>query len=134
MAPKKKKTEEEKPSQEEEKKTSKKEAEEKNEKLHESLKDIKAREGIIGYILRTPESASIDMKDPTKIIDYAVLSSTALEAGEDLSKTFQLGEIQNVLLEGKDAKILSLKVKGQRLSIFMEKTIDHEEIYKDLNI
>ncbi len=133
MAPKKKKTEE-KPSQEEEKNPSKKEAEEKNEKLHESLKDIKTREGIIGYILRTPESASIDMKDPTKIIDYAVLSSTALEAGEDLSKTFQLGEIQNVLLEGKDAKILSLKVKGQRLSVFMEKNIDHEEIYKDLNI
>jgi predicted regulator of Ras-like GTPase activity (Roadblock/LC7/MglB family) len=134
MAPKKKKNEEENPSQEEKKETSKKEAEEKNEKLYESLKDIKTREGIIGFILRTPESASIDMKDPTKIIDYAVLSSTALEAGEDLSKTFELGEIQNVLLEGKDAKILSLKVKGQRLSVFMEKNIDHEEIYKDLNI
>ena len=108
--------------------------EEKSEKLYESLKDIKTREGVIGYILRTPESASIDMKDPTKIIDYAVLSSTALEAGEDLSKTFELGEIRDVLLEGKDAKILSLIVEDQRLSVFMEKNVDHEKIYKDLNI
>ena len=106
----------------------------KNENLNESLKDIKTREGVIGYILRTPESASIDLKDPTKIIDYAVLSSTALAAGEDLSETFEIGEIRSVLLEGKDAKILSLKVEDQHLSIFMEKSVDHERIYKDLNI
>ena len=112
----------------------KEKAEEKNEKLLEGLNDIKTREGIIGYILRTPESASIDLKDPTKIIDYAVLSSTALEAGEDLSETFELGEIQNVLLEGKDVKILSLKVEDQSLSVFMEKNVDDEKIYKDLNI
>lgn len=124
----------EKENTEEEKKSPKKKAQEKSEKLHESLKDIKTREGIIGYILRTPESASIDLKDPTKIIDYAVLSSTALKAGEDLSKIFELGEIQNVLLEGKDTKILSLKVEDQRLSVFMEKNVDHEKIYKDLNI
>lgn len=112
----------------------KEKTEEKSEKLQESLNDIKTKEGVIGYILRTPESASIDLKDPTKIIDYAVLSSTALEAGEELSTTFELGEIQNVLLEGKDAKILSLKVENQRLSIFMEKNVDHEKIHKDLNI
>ncbi len=133
MTPEKEKAEEE-PAQKKKKKSSTEKAEEKSEKLRESLKDIKTREGIIGYILRTPESASIDMKDPTKIIDYAVLSSTALEAGEDLSKTFELGEIQGVILEGKDAKILSLKVEDQRLSVFMDKNVDPEKIYKDLNL
>jgi predicted regulator of Ras-like GTPase activity (Roadblock/LC7/MglB family) len=85
MAPKKKKTEKDEKSSDEE------EEKEKSEKLHESLEDIKTREGIIGYILRTSDAASIDVKDPTKIIDYAVLSSTALEVGEELSETFELG-------------------------------------------
>jgi len=127
-------SEEEPAGKREERKSAKKKTRGKNEKLLESLKSIKSREGVIGYILRTSDSASIDMKDPTKIIDYAVLSSTALEAGEDLSKTFELGEIQNVLLKGKDAKILSLKIEDQHLSIFMEKNVDHEKIYKELNI
>jgi predicted regulator of Ras-like GTPase activity (Roadblock/LC7/MglB family) len=118
----------------EEKKAYKKKLKEKNDELHESLKDIKTRKGIIGYILRTSQSASIDLKDPTKIIDYAVLSSTTLETAEDLSETFELGEIQNVLLEGKDAKILLLKLEDQRLSIFMERNVDHEQISKDLDI
>jgi predicted regulator of Ras-like GTPase activity (Roadblock/LC7/MglB family) len=128
MAPKKKKTEKDEKSSDEE------EEKEKSEKLHESLEDIKTREGIIGYILRTSDAASIDVKDPTKIIDYAVLSSTALEVGEELSETFELGEPKNVLLHGKDAKILSLRVDDQRLSVFMEKDVDHEEIYEDLDL
>lgn len=127
-------SEEELTEKKDERKSSKKKNKEKGERLQESLRGIKTREGVIGYILRTSESASIDIKDPTKIIDYAVLSSTALEAGEDLSKTFELGEIRNVLLEGNDAKILSLKADDQRLSVFMEKKVDHEKIYKDLNI
>ncbi len=48
------------------------------EKMQEKLQEIKDQEGIIGYILRSKKSASIDLKDPTKIIEYAVLSSTAL--------------------------------------------------------
>jgi predicted regulator of Ras-like GTPase activity (Roadblock/LC7/MglB family) len=116
----------------EEKKASKKKLKENSRKLQESLKDMKTRAGIIGYILRSSQSASIDLKDPTKIIDYAVLSSTALETAEDLSETFELGEIQNILLEGKNAKILLLKSEDQRLSIFMERNVDHKKIYRDL--
>ena len=102
--------------------------------LQTNLVNIKTREGIIGYIFRTPKSASIDLKDPTKIIDYAVLSSTILEAGEKLANTFELGNIHKVTLEGKDVKILTLKIGNNRLSIFMDKTVDQDRIYKDLNI
>jgi predicted regulator of Ras-like GTPase activity (Roadblock/LC7/MglB family) len=118
----------------EEKKASKKKLKENSRKLQESLIDMKTRAGIIGYILRSSQSASIDLKDPTKIIDYAVLSSTAIETAEDLSETFELGDIQNILLEGKNAKILLLKSEDQRLSIFMERNVDHEKIYRDLAI
>jgi predicted regulator of Ras-like GTPase activity (Roadblock/LC7/MglB family) len=102
--------------------------------LHANLENIKTREGVVGYIFRTQKSASIDLKDPTKIIDYAVLSSTVLEAGENLADTFELGNIHKVTLEGKDIKLLALKIGDNRLSIFMNKTADQERIYKDLNI
>ncbi|UCE43595.1 MAG: hypothetical protein JSV57_04340 [Candidatus Bathyarchaeota archaeon] len=118
----------------EEKKSSNKKMEEAGRKIRDGLADLKTKEGVIGYILRTSRSASIDLKDPAKIIDYAVLSSTALETAENLSETFGLGEFQNVLLEGKGAKILLLKVDDQRLSVFMEKRVDHEKIYKGLGV
>ena len=104
------------------------------ENLHTNLENIKTREGIVGYILRTPKSASIDLKDPTKIIDYAVLSSTVLEAGEKLANTFELGKIHKVTLEGKDVKILTLKIGDNHLSVFMDKTVDQDRICKDLNV
>jgi predicted regulator of Ras-like GTPase activity (Roadblock/LC7/MglB family) len=123
----------EKPTKEkEEKRVSKKKVNENNKKLNETLREIRTREGIIGYILRSSQSASIDLNDPTKIIDYAVLSSTAIETAEDLSEAFELGGVQNILLEGKDAKILLLKLEDKRLSIFMERNVDHERIQRDL--
>lgn len=102
--------------------------------LQANLEKIKKQEGVIGYILRSPESASIDLKDPTKIIDYAVLSSTALQTGEELSETFELGEVQRVTMEGKDTKMLSLKIGDQRLSIFMNKEVDHNKVCTDLGL
>ena len=104
------------------------------ENLRENLEKIKALEGVIGYILRGSTSASVDLKDSTKIIEYAALSSTALEAGEEISKTFDLGEIDTIILEGKDAKILSLTIGDHRLSIFMDKNIDHNAICKELDL
>ena len=102
--------------------------------LHANLENIKTREGVVGYIFRTQKSASIDLKDPTKIIDYAVLSSTVLEAGENLANMFELGNIRKVTLEGKEVNLLTLKIGDNRLSIFMDKTADQDRIYKDLNI
>jgi len=104
------------------------------EKLQEILKDIKTIEGITGYILRSSNSASIDLKDPTKIIDYAVLSATALEAGREISSTFEIGEANTIVLEGEDIKVLSMIIGDNRLSIFMENKVDHNKLCKDLNL
>ena len=97
-----------------------------------NVEKIKGKEGVIGYILRNATSASIDLKDPTKIVDYAVLSSSTLEAGDELSDVFDLGEIQQVLVEGHEAKLVSLTVGDNKVSVFMEKTVDHKRVYKDL--
>ncbi|MEM0058270.1 MAG: hypothetical protein QXG58_00020 [Candidatus Bathyarchaeia archaeon] len=100
--------------------------------LKASLEEIKGYEGVIGYILRNATSAAIDLKDPSKLIEYAILSSSALEAGEELSETFNLGDVKNILVEGKEVKVLSLTIGDNKISIFAEKNADLEKILKKL--
>ena len=99
-------------------------------KLRKNLEEIKNSEGVIGYILRNSTSAAIDLKDPSKIIDYAVLSSSALEASEELSELFNLGEPYNIVVEGEDVKVLTFTVDENRISIFAEKDVDFGRILK----
>jgi predicted regulator of Ras-like GTPase activity (Roadblock/LC7/MglB family) len=101
--------------------------------LRVSLDKIKSRPGIIGYIIRGPTSASVDIKDPSKIIDYAALSAEATESSDSLSETFELGKISSIVLEGKNAKILLLKKGEQELTVFMEKSVDHNAVYRELS-
>lgn len=108
--------------------------EEKMENLHVNLENIKVREGIIGYILRDPKSASVDIKDPSKIIDYAILSSMVLDSGEHMTNTFELGRVNHIVVEGGNVKVLSLTIGDHRISVFMNKKVDHNAIYKDLRL
>jgi len=109
----------------------------KSEELHANLRlnleNIRNREGVIGYILRNSKSASVDLNDPTKIIDYAILSSESFETAEIASQIFQLGSMSSIVVEGNDVKVLSLVIDDQRLSIFMDKKVDHNTISKELD-
>lgn len=118
----------------EEKVPNKNKLEEKIENLHANLENIKAREGIIGYILRNAKSASVDIKDPSKIIDYAILSSTVLDSGTHMTNTFELGSVNHIVVEGENVKVLSLTIGDRRISVFMNKKVDHNVIYKDLHL
>ncbi len=100
--------------------------------LREALDNIVTKEGVIGYILKGPTSATVDLKDPSNIIDYAVFSSAAFESSDSLSHLFALGKIHSVVLEGKDVKVLFVTIDDQRLSVFMEKNVDHNSINKKL--
>ena len=101
--------------------------------LRANLDEIKTYDGVVGYILRNSTSAAIDLKDPTKIIDYAIISSSALDAGEELSKLFDLGAVKDIVVEGKGVKVLSLTVGENRINIFLEKDADCEKILKKLH-
>lgn len=101
--------------------------------LRANLDEIKTYDGVVGYILRNSTSAAIDLKDPTKLIDYAIISSSALDASEELSKLFDLGEVKDIVVEGKGVKVLSLTVGENRISIFLEKDADCEKILKKLH-
>ncbi|RLI41130.1 hypothetical protein DRO59_07715 [Candidatus Bathyarchaeota archaeon] len=102
--------------------------------LRARLDEIKAYDSVIGYILRNSTSAAIDLKDPTKIIDYAILSSSALDASQKMSELFNLGDVKDIIVEGKDVKVLSLTVDENKISVFMEKNADCGKILKKLRV
>ncbi len=105
---------------------------EETEELKAKLEVIKDKPDVIGYILRNSRSATIDAKDPTKIIDYALLSSSTIDIAEELSNIFNLGECNKVIVEGKNAKLLSISIGENSISIFMDKKADAEKIRKEL--
>ena len=98
--------------------------------LRTSLAEINKCEGILGYILRNATSATIDLKDPAKLVEYAILSSQALDSSQEISELFAIGEIESVLIEGKDTKALCMAIGENKVSIFMEKNTDHTDILK----
>lgn len=127
----------EKPDEDEEKEAGEKERGKEDEaiygeKIKQKIEKVKTKEGIIGYILRNSASASIDLKDPTKIVDFAILSSSAFETGEEFSKTFELGEVKNVFVEGNKIKFVSFTTEGIKVTVFMNKNVNHDHILKDL--
>jgi predicted regulator of Ras-like GTPase activity (Roadblock/LC7/MglB family) len=101
--------------------------------LRANLEEINTYNGVIGYILRNSTSAAIDLKDPTKIIDYAILSSAALDASEVLSEVFKLGAMKNIIVDGKDVKVISLTVSENKISVFMEKEANCEKVLRKLH-
>lgn len=101
--------------------------------LKSSLDEIKNYPGVIGYILRNSTSASIDLKDPTKIIDYAIVSSSALDAATEISELFGLGNVKSISIEGTNIKVLSFTIDRNKVSIFLERSVDSEEILRKLH-
>jgi predicted regulator of Ras-like GTPase activity (Roadblock/LC7/MglB family) len=102
--------------------------------LKTSLEEIKNYDGVVGYILRNSTSASIDLKDPTKIIDYAILSSSAIDGSQELSELFDLGSVRSITVEGKNVKMLSMVIDENKITIFVEKNADSEKILKRLRV
>jgi predicted regulator of Ras-like GTPase activity (Roadblock/LC7/MglB family) len=96
--------------------------------LRTKLAEINKCKGVIGYILRNATSATIDLKDPAKLIEYAILSFQTLDSSKEISELFNLGDIENILIEGKDIKALCVPIGKNKVSIFMEKDADHTGI------
>jgi predicted regulator of Ras-like GTPase activity (Roadblock/LC7/MglB family) len=95
-----------------------------------NLAEINKCKGVIGYILRNATSATIDLKEPSKLMEYASLSSQALDSGKEISELFDLGDIENILIEGKGVKVLCMTIGENKVSIFMEKDADHADILR----
>ena len=91
------------------------------------LQGIRRNPYVHGYILKGDTKATVDLNDQAKIMEYAMLSSQAFESAETLAATFKLGAPENIVIEGKDLKVLCVDMGQNRISLFMEKGTDHAE-------
>jgi len=101
--------------------------------LTEKLSKIRKDKGVIGYILRSTTSATIDLEEPEKIVEYAIFSSQVLDSSQEISDLFETGAVENVLIEGKENKVLCMKIDGNKISIFMDKDADDADIQKQIS-
>jgi predicted regulator of Ras-like GTPase activity (Roadblock/LC7/MglB family) len=98
--------------------------------LAASLAEIRKLKGVMGYILRSDTSAIIDLTEQEKIIECAVLSSQISESSIEMAKQFNMADLESVLVEGKNVKVLCMSVSENRISVFMEKSATHAWIIK----
>ena len=94
------------------------------------LAETRKLKGVRGYILRNNTSAIIDLAPQDKVTDYAVLSHQVYKAGQKMAKHFKLTDIESMLVEGRDVKVLCMCIGENRIGIFMDKTSAHSWIIK----
>jgi predicted regulator of Ras-like GTPase activity (Roadblock/LC7/MglB family) len=101
--------------------------------LNDKLAKIRKNKGVIGYIIRNASSATIDLEEPERIVEYAIFSSQVLDSSQEISDLFEKGDVENVLIEGKENKVLCMNIDGNKISIFMEKDADDTAIQKQIS-
>jgi predicted regulator of Ras-like GTPase activity (Roadblock/LC7/MglB family) len=97
------------------------------------LAEIRKDKNVLGYILRNETSATIDIEESEKIVEYAIFSSQVLDSSQKISDEFELGDVESVVIEGEDAKALCMKIGENRINVFMKKDADCSKISKKLS-
>ena len=100
--------------------------------LRSSLMQINKIPGVKGYILKNQTMAAIDLQTPNRLTENALLLSETIEACQELSKLFHLAATKSVV-EGADTKMLCMIVGENKLGIFMEKSVDHMDIFRQIS-
>ncbi len=100
--------------------------------LSKNLEEIRKTKGVVGYILRNTTAATIDLEEPEKLVEYALLSFEALDSSQEIAELFELGDTESILIEGKENKALCININGNKIGIFMKKDTDHTCILKKL--
>jgi predicted regulator of Ras-like GTPase activity (Roadblock/LC7/MglB family) len=98
--------------------------------LNASLAEIRKLTGVLGYILRSNDSAIIDLASSEKLTDYAIFSYGVAEACQEMIKNFNFGETESMLVEGESVKVLCMNIDDNKVSVFMEKNATHAWIIK----
>jgi hypothetical protein len=103
------------------------------EALLATIQEIRKDDDLLGYILRGESKAAVDLNEPAKIVEYAMMASEAFETSEKVSDSFGLGGIENIVIEGKAIKVLCLNLGQNKLSVFMKKTASHDWLLDKLS-
>jgi hypothetical protein len=98
------------------------------EDLLAAAQEIRKNDQVLGYILKSESKATVDLNEPAKIVEHAMLSSQAFESSETVAESFDLGEVGCAVLEGKTAKVLCLRLNENQVTVFLKKTADAEAL------
>jgi predicted regulator of Ras-like GTPase activity (Roadblock/LC7/MglB family) len=103
------------------------------EEFLEAVQALRKSKDIEGYILKGEAKATVDLNDSTKIIEYAMLTSQTFESSATLSSSFDIGNIETILIEGKNTKTLCINHGQNKLGIFMKKNVDDADILEAIS-
>jgi predicted regulator of Ras-like GTPase activity (Roadblock/LC7/MglB family) len=106
---------------------------ERYEDLSCELAEIRKDKNVLGYILRNETSATIDIEESGKIVEYAIFSSQVLDSSQEISDEFELGDVESVVIEGEEKKVLCMKIGKNKINVFMKKDADCSKISKKLS-
>jgi predicted regulator of Ras-like GTPase activity (Roadblock/LC7/MglB family) len=98
--------------------------------LGASLAEIRKLKGVIGYILRGSTSAMLDLDELDKISQYAALTYQLNESSLEIAKQLNVAEVESVLVQGGNLKVLFMRIGENKISVFMEKSASHSGIIK----
>jgi hypothetical protein len=96
------------------------------------LAEVVKLDGVLGYILKDDATAKIDLRDPEKTVEYALLASEAFDAANKTQLVFGLGDIQDVVVELGRLKMLYVVENDVSVSVFLEKTGDRNLVLAKL--
>ncbi len=96
------------------------------EELLAVAKEIRRNDKVLGYILKSESKATVDLNEPTKIVEHAMLSSQTFESSQSIGESLNLGEVGAAIVEGKNAKVLCLNLGENKVSLFLKKDADTE--------
>jgi len=101
--------------------------------LNSKLAEIRKAKDVIGYIIRNTISATIDLNEPEKIVEYAIFSSQVMDSTREISDLLEIGNVKSIFVEGNESNALCMTIDGNKISIFLEKNADHSRILKRLS-
>ena len=101
--------------------------------LNNNLKNLNKLKGVLGYIIRNASSATIDLKEPEKLVEYAIFTSQVMDSSMELAELFALGDLNTILIEGEELKVLIMMIKENKINLFMKKSVDHIELAKKVS-
>ena len=62
------------------------------------------------------------------------MSSTTFDSTEELSKLFNLEGTKDIIINGKNLKMISLTIEKNRISVFLENSSDLDRVLKRIQM
>jgi hypothetical protein len=101
-------------------------------KLLPTLREVRKHNKLIGYTMKNSTQAVADVDNPKELSDLALLASQLFKTSAKLLSVINQASIKSLVLEGSGMQILCLAIKGNQISLFIEKTVDYSRILEKL--